>query len=160
VSSLSVYLLLVPSQDFPPCPWFLFLLVIEPNSFGLVQSRLIRSSVPSRAIRLDGANDQKQEKRSKARSHLDPSHPNSSLPQSALLFNYQSSENSTSGSDSSDSDDDFHQQKVTRRKEMWESMRNAEAGPSGTGKEYGWGMGLGMKVLEVRTPSWRSEKVS
>lgn len=28
------------------------------------------------------------------------------------------------------------------------------------GQEYGWGIGLGSKVLEVRTPSWRSDKVS
>lgn len=49
---------------------------------------------------------------------------------------------------------------MRKRKELWEGMRNAEAGPSGTGKEYGWGMGFGMKVLEVRTPAWRSEKVS
>jgi len=53
-------------------------------------------------------------------------------------------------------------------------VRNAQAGPSGLGpgildgvdaiggkgKAYGWGTGLKAKVLEVRTPSWRSEHVS
>jgi hypothetical protein len=109
------------------------------------------------------ADNQKQEKRSKARNHLDPSHPFAQLPPKALLFDYQSSEHSSSGSDSSDSDDDYHKEKVGRRKELWGNMRNADAGPSGEGKEgkeYGWGLGLGMKILEVRTPSWRSQQVS
>jgi len=112
----------------------------------------------------DGANWQKQEKRSKARLLLDPSHQLAPLPQDAILFDYQSSEYSSSGNDSSESDDESHQAKVRRRKETWDQMRNADAGPSGAqlagGKEYGWGLGLGMKLLEVRTPSWRSDQVS
>jgi hypothetical protein len=48
---------------------------------------------------------------------------------------------------------------------MWVSIRQPaqeqEHGMSSqpqTG-QYGWAPGLGAKVLEVRTPSWRSEQV-
>jgi hypothetical protein len=56
---------------------------------------------------------------------------------------------------------------VRRRKEIWDGMRDTDTGigPSSAaggkeGKEYGWGIGLKTKVLEVRTPSWRSDQVS
>jgi hypothetical protein len=105
---------------------------------------------------------------------MDPSSPFSSLPNEALLFDYQSSEYSSSGSDSADSDEEYHSSKVQRRKVEWDTIRNPEAGPGSlgprvpasadhvgnVGKAYGWGTGLKAKVLEVRTPSWRSEQVS
>jgi len=64
--------------------------------------------------------------------------------------------------------------KAQRRKVERDQVRNAEAGPNGLGpgildgvdhvgskgKAYGWGTGLTAKVLEVRTPSWRSQHVS
>lgn len=112
---------------------------------------------------------QKQERRAKARAGLDPSHPLASMDQDALHFDYQSSECSSAGEDSSDDDGDegYHAEKVRRRAEAWANAREtAGAGPSrgsaagaGVG-EYGWASGLGAKVLEIRTPSWRSSQVS
>ncbi len=45
------------------------------------------------------------------------------------------------------------------RKERWETMLSARKDESGGGKG-GWAEGLAEKVLEVRTPRWRSEAVS
>jgi hypothetical protein len=158
------------------------------------------------------AYDQKQEKRRKARSTLSPNDTYADIPPEALLFEYMSSEYSSSGSDSEDdqpelgkgglalgvesstdgqagrdggaAEEECHQHKVQRRKEIWSKMRNIDPTPDqggsglggqiesdsgrvapngemkGKAKTYGWASGLTTKVLEVRTPSWRSERVS
>jgi hypothetical protein len=117
---------------------------------------------------------QKQERRARARGVIDPSHPDWVIPQETIRFDYQSSEYSSPGPDSSEEEGETKAEakvrrgiKEGKRREIWDSMRQPLANTSGNGSsenekpggQYGWAPGLGSKVLEVRTPSWRSEKV-
>jgi hypothetical protein len=117
---------------------------------------------------------QKQERRARARGVIDPSHPDWIIPQDTIRFDYQSSEYSSPGPDSSEEEGETRAEakvrrdiKEGKRREIWDSMRQPLAITSGNGSgenekpggQYGWAPGLGSKVLEVRTPSWRSEKV-
>lgn len=92
-----------------------------------------------------------------------------------------SSEHSSPGSDSSDDDGVWHTEKVKRRAEQWSSSligssyhassaTESRLGKADTAtcarhdgepwpKTYGWASGLAPKVLEVRTPIWRSVQV-
>ncbi|GFZ50458.1 hypothetical protein JCM24511_08215 [Saitozyma sp. JCM 24511] len=120
--------------------------------------------------------DLKQKRRSKA--VLDPSLADTVIPPSALHLDYMSSEYSSAGEDS-DADGDVadngeaagnpgvgsgagRQAKVDLRRRQWVEVLALRAGEvredGDAGK--GWAEGLGEKVLEVRTPRWRSDELN
>lgn len=121
---------------------------------------------------------QKQRRRAKARADLDEADDLVKIDHAALHFDYMSSEHSSPGSDSSDEDEGWHAEKLRRRAESWASMAAGAGskesadltletsgvdehmiGGSEPVRKSGWAPGLTSKVLEVRTPSWRSVKV-
>ena len=85
---------------------------------------------------------------------MDPSFTDE-LPQKGLHFDYMSSEYSSPGEDS---DGDELGCGLARRG-RWDEMLGSRLEGEGEGKG-GWAVGLGEKVLEVRTPRWRSAAVS
>jgi hypothetical protein len=105
---------------------------------------------------------QKQKRRLKALS--DPSFGNA-LPPAALHLDYMSSEYSSPGEDSDEEDTAGK----AKRAEKWGEMMTVQAAHAlnrasnseekGKGKG-GWADGVQEKVLEVRTPRWRSNEVS
>ncbi|WWC96354.1 hypothetical protein V866_003221 [Kwoniella sp. B9012] len=102
--------------------------------------------------------DLKQKRRTKTAS--DPSFQNLNLPLSALHIDYMSSEYSSSGEDTEGELEDI----LSKRKELWQGMRKRQMEedqpvPDGNGKN-GWVVGLSEKILEVRTPRWRSETLN
>ena len=100
------------------------------------------------------APSQKQKKRAKA--SLDPLFtPTSPIPPVLLQMDYMSSEYSSAGEDSLGDED-----AAAERKETWNAMLAARNEQSGEGSKGGWAEGLAEKVLEVRTPRWRSIAVS
>ncbi|KAL1406745.1 hypothetical protein Q8F55_006149 [Vanrija albida] len=114
--------------------------------------------------------DLKQKRRAKAA--LDPSFADLHLPPSALHIDYMSSEYSSAGEDEGDvdeGDNDVTLESVSlgaaprRRAQRLELFRSqaqtqdpAETRPAGKG---GWAEGVSEKVLEVRTPTWRSARL-
>ncbi|WRT66781.1 uncharacterized protein IL334_003744 [Kwoniella shivajii] len=100
--------------------------------------------------------DLKQKRRK--RSAVDPSFQDVHIPPSALHLDYMSSEYSSAGEET----DPDTEVASTLRKEKWEAMLKKQAEddhhvPNGKG---GWAVGISEKVLEVRTPRWRSEELN
>ncbi|WVW85164.1 hypothetical protein I302_107202 [Kwoniella bestiolae CBS 10118] len=104
--------------------------------------------------------DLKQKRRTRTAS--DPSFQNLNLPLSALHIDYMSSEYSSSGEDTEGELENI----LNKRKGLWDDMRRKQVDDdqpttngNGSGKN-GWVVGLSEKVLEVRTPRWRSESLN
>lgn len=83
---------------------------------------------------------------------MDPSF-GSVLPPSALHIDYMSSEYSSAGEDEGD------ELAASRRNQWLEVLRSHSPEPQKPGKG-GWAEGVDQKVLEVRTPTWRSQRLN
>lgn len=83
---------------------------------------------------------------------MDPSF-GSVLPPSALHIDYMSSEYSSAGEDEGD------EQSASRRGHWLDVLRSHSPEPQKPGKG-GWAEGVDQKVLEVRTPTWRSQRLN
>ncbi|WWD18852.1 hypothetical protein CI109_103307 [Kwoniella shandongensis] len=121
--------------------------------------------------------DLKQKRRSRAIT--DPTFSDLHLPPSALHIDYMSSEYSSAGEDD-DEDKDGNEEgagaeqdgqlgeRVSRRRQKWEEMVRTKEEDELTqsqahahmGGKGGWAVGISEKVLEVRTPRWRSEQLN
>ncbi|WWC63031.1 uncharacterized protein I303_105630 [Kwoniella dejecticola CBS 10117] len=100
--------------------------------------------------------DLKQKRRT--RTAADPAFQDIHLPPSALHIDYMSSEYSSEG----DNSEGETEEGLLRRKEQWDVMRTKQAEeeqPVINGKG-GWAVGISEKILEVRTPRWRSEALN
>ncbi|WWC71157.1 uncharacterized protein I206_105110 [Kwoniella pini CBS 10737] len=100
--------------------------------------------------------DLKQKRRTRAAA--DSAFQDLHLPPSALHIDYMSSEYSSSGENT----DGETEEGLYKRKEQWNEMRKKqfeEDKPVVNGKG-GWAVGISEKVLEVRTPRWRSETLN
>lgn len=81
------------------------------------------------------------------------------IPPSALHIDNMSSEYSSAGEDSEAEEDEADlQRKRQKRRSEW-AVATAKAAETRSVDKKGWPEGLGPKVLEVRTPAWRSAKV-
>ncbi|OCF35064.1 hypothetical protein I316_03104 [Kwoniella heveanensis BCC8398] len=104
--------------------------------------------------------DLKQKRR--FRSSTDPSFADLTVPPSAMNIDYMSSEYSSSGEE----DDVDNGEILIERKSQWADMRNKQESESSmqvkenVGGKGGWAVGVSEKVLEVRTPRWRSEALN
>ncbi|CAK9787272.1 hypothetical protein CC85DRAFT_284377 [Cutaneotrichosporon oleaginosum] len=99
--------------------------------------------------------DLKQKRRAKAAQ--DPSFMDIHLPPSALHIDYMSSEYSSPGEEMDDEDGLDGQ-----RKGYWMEMLQARSpeGASNRSGKGGWAEGVSEKVLEVRSPTWRSDRLA
>ncbi|OCF44330.1 hypothetical protein I317_01775 [Kwoniella heveanensis CBS 569] len=131
--------------------------------------------------------DLKQKRR--FRSSTDPSFADLTIPPSAMNIDYMSSEYSSSGEENDGDNGEIlsiaenrdpsavgtsHAQEPTgqsislkiERKSRWADMRNKQESESSmqvkenVGGKGGWAVGVSEKVLEVRTPRWRSEALN
>lgn len=107
--------------------------------------------------------DLKQKRRAKAAS--DPAFGDQPLHPTALHIDYMSSEYSSAGEDSDGSGAGADGQlggslsdKIERRAAQWADV--VQQATQTASSSVGWAEGLGEKVLEVRTPLWRSPQVS
>ncbi|WVR06697.1 hypothetical protein IAU60_003729 [Kwoniella sp. DSM 27419] len=110
--------------------------------------------------------DLKQKRR--ARVSADPSFADIHLPPSALHLDYMSSEYS-SANELDDAEELAEESAgapviASGRRQRWEAMLlakaeedRAEEAAVASGSKGGWAVGMSEKVLEVRTPRWRSE---
>ncbi|BEJ14417.1 hypothetical protein CspHIS471_0401840 [Cutaneotrichosporon sp. HIS471] len=98
--------------------------------------------------------DLKQKRRAKAAQ--DPSFGDTHLPPSALHIDYMSSEYSSPGEDAEDEDG-----LEAQRKGYWMEMLQTRSpdGINSKGGKGGWAEGVSEKVLEVRSPTWRSGRL-
>lgn len=101
----------------------------------------------------------KQKQRKRAKAALDPS-LTMTIPPIALHLDYMSSECSSPGEDSEGEEiDDGTKLARSHRWAQQIAIKAAQAPPVKVdGKE--WGQSQGEKVLEIRTPRWRSHAVS
>ncbi|KAK8864124.1 hypothetical protein IAR55_001370 [Kwoniella newhampshirensis] len=123
--------------------------------------------------------DLKQKRRSRAIT--DPAFTDLHLPPSALHIDYMSSEYSSAGEDEDESSDagrsctrnggtDQDEQtteRAVRRRQKWEEVIRIKEeeevsldGNVNMGGKGGWAVGVSEKILEVRTPRWRSEQLN
>ncbi|TXT03802.1 hypothetical protein VHUM_04366 [Vanrija humicola] len=98
--------------------------------------------------------DLKQKRRAKAA--LDPSFADVHLPPAALHIDYMSSEYSSAGEDDAEADEGVNDGTNLTLESMAARSQDPESRPAGKG---GWANGVSEKVLEVRTPTWRSARL-
>ncbi|WOO84296.1 uncharacterized protein LOC62_06G007816 [Vanrija pseudolonga] len=116
--------------------------------------------------------DLKQKRRAKAA--LDPSFTDLHLPPSALHIDYMSSEHSSAGEDDADADEgdndgadltleavsvNMGARRRAQRLELFSSQARSQDPDNRPVGKGGWAEGVSEKVLEVRTPTWRSARL-
>jgi hypothetical protein len=101
---------------------------------------------------------QKQKRRAKAAQ--DPSFGDD-IPPSALHIDYMSSEYSSAGEDDPEEapDGSDGETLAEQRRSQWLDVLRAQTPDMRSGKG-GWADGVSEKVLEVRTPTWRSARLA